>query len=159
MDFFDYQERARSNTKRLVFLFGLAVVLTVATVYLCIAGLLNLIYLALGEPASPASYGWWLASLAIRFGSDGLWNWELLGWVAGAVMTVVVLGSSFKLWQLSGGGAAVAGLLGGRLLDLNTSDPNERRLLNVVEEMAIAAGLPTPDVWCLRMCSFRLATA
>jgi Zn-dependent protease with chaperone function len=65
------------------------------------------------------------------------------------VFTVMILGGGYKMRQLSGGGTAVAELLGGRLLDLNTDDPDERRLLNVVEEMAIAAGLPVPDVYVL----------
>ncbi|MEE8277248.1 MAG: M48 family metallopeptidase, partial [Thermoanaerobaculia bacterium] len=44
---------------------------------------------------------------------------------------------------------AVARLLGGRPVDPNTDDPNERRLLNVVEEMAIASGAPVPEVFVL----------
>jgi Zn-dependent protease with chaperone function len=43
----------------------------------------------------------------------------------------------------------VAESLGGRLVDSNTRDPNERKLLNVVEEMAIASGVPTPQVYVM----------
>ena len=39
--------------------------------------------------------------------------------------------------------------MGGRLLHPQTSDPDERKILNVVEEMAIAAGTPVPPVYLL----------
>jgi Zn-dependent protease with chaperone function len=39
--------------------------------------------------------------------------------------------------------------MGGRLVNSNTLDPNERKLLNVVEEMAIASGVPVPQVYVL----------
>ena len=51
--------------------------------------------------------------------------------------------------KLAGGGSAVATLMGGRLVNPNTTDPNERKLLNVVEEMAIASGVPVPKVYLL----------
>ncbi|PYI80541.1 MAG: peptidase M48, partial [Verrucomicrobia bacterium] len=40
-------------------------------------------------------------------------------------------------------------MLGGRLLHPNTADPDERKLLNVVEEMAIASGVPVPQVYVM----------
>jgi Zn-dependent protease with chaperone function len=43
----------------------------------------------------------------------------------------------------------VAELLDGRPIDPNTTDPDERRVLNVVEEMAIASGTPVPPVYLL----------
>ena len=39
--------------------------------------------------------------------------------------------------------------MGGRLLHPQTTDLNERKILNVVEEMAIAAGTPVPPVYLL----------
>ena len=47
------------------------------------------------------------------------------------------------------GGSAVAESLGGRLVNPNTTDPDERKLRNVVEEMAIAAGVPVPKIYVL----------
>jgi hypothetical protein len=70
MDFFDHQERARSNTKRLVFLFCLAVTLTLLTVYLAVSGILNLTYLFVGGPFFSPSRTGWFSQLAIRFGAD-----------------------------------------------------------------------------------------
>jgi Zn-dependent protease with chaperone function len=148
MNFFDHQERARSHTKRLVVLFVLAVLLTILAIYVSVAGFLLLSCLA-AEVIAPAGQEFWFIKLAMRFASGGLWNWELLGWVTAGVLTVLLMGSSYKLWQLSRGGAAVAELLGGRLHDLNSTDLDEQRLRNVVEEMAIAAGLPVPDIYIL----------
>ncbi|MEO2032541.1 MAG: M48 family metalloprotease, partial [Planctomycetaceae bacterium] len=62
---------------------------------------------------------------------------------------VVLLGTVRKTWSLAGGGAVVAEGLGGRQLNRSTSDPAESRLLNVVDEMAIASGIPCPPVYLL----------
>jgi Zn-dependent protease with chaperone function len=149
MDFFGHQERARTHSGRLLFLFCLAVVLTFIAVYLVVAGILNVAHLFVAGPMYSPTRAGWFARLALHFGG-GLWNWELFGWVLIMVLAVLLLGSGVKVWQLSrGGGAAVAEGLGGQLLDLHTEDPDERRLLNVVEEMAIASGLPVPDVYVL----------
>ena len=51
--------------------------------------------------------------------------------------------------QLRGGGHVVAESLGGRRVFPDTTDPVERRLLNVVEEMALASGVPVPPVFML----------
>ena len=40
-------------------------------------------------------------------------------------------------------------MLGGRLLDHSTNDPQERQLLNIIEEMAIASGVPVPDTYLM----------
>jgi Zn-dependent protease with chaperone function len=62
---------------------------------------------------------------------------------------VIFCGSAYKTMELSSGGSAVAESLGGRLVSSNTTDPDERKLLNVVEEMAIAASVPMPQVYLL----------
>jgi Zn-dependent protease with chaperone function/uncharacterized tellurite resistance protein B-like protein len=149
MDFFGQQARAQANSKRLGFFFILAVMLTNASVYLAVAIAFRLTHLIAGLSLHSGSPQGWLVKLANHFASEGIWNWELLGWVSVVVLTVLLVGTSYKLWQLSRGGAAVAELLGGRLLSLNPSDPDERRLLHLVEEMAIASGLPVPDVYLL----------
>jgi hypothetical protein len=144
MDFFGQQARAQGNTKRLVCFVILAVVLTNATVYLAVAGIFHLTHWFFGGTSFSATREGWFVKLANHFGSAGIWNWELLGWVMLSVLTVLVVGTGYKLWQLSRRGAAVAELLGGRLLRLNPNDPDERRLLNLVEEMAIASGVSVP---------------
>ena len=59
------------------------------------------------------------------------------------------MGSPFKTLELAKGGSVVATNFGGRLVNPSTTDPDERKLLNVVEEMAIAAGIPVPQVYLL----------
>jgi Zn-dependent protease with chaperone function len=69
--------------------------------------------------------------------------------VSAVVIGVVLLGALFRMTQLRGGGRVVAESLGGRLLNPGSSDVDERKILNVVEEMAIAAGVPVPPVYLL----------
>ncbi|MEI6862166.1 MAG: M48 family metallopeptidase, partial [Verrucomicrobiota bacterium] len=64
-------------------------------------------------------------------------------------LAVVGLASLYKWNEFSGGGSAVAESVGARRVEPNTSDLRERQLLNVTEEMAIAAGLPAPAVYVL----------
>ena len=62
---------------------------------------------------------------------------------------LIACGTLFKIAQLAGGGSVVAERLGGKRVFPNTTDPVERRLLNVVEEMALASGVPVPAVFFL----------
>src|SRR6185295_13945322 len=66
-----------------------------------------------------------------------------------ATLGLIAGGSLFKIAQLARGGTVVAERLGGRRVYPNTTDPTERRLLNVVEEMALASGVPVPAVYML----------
>jgi len=134
MDFFENQEAARTKTRWLVFLFVLAVVFIVLSVYLAV----RLIFFGLETKFGLEAAAAW-----------GLWSPELFLAVTVVTLAVVSLGSLYKIVSLSGGGESVAGLLGGRPLDPNTTRLEERRLLNVVEEMALASGMPTPTVFVL----------
>ena len=73
----------------------------------------------------------------------------VLAFAVGGTVLVVALGSAYKVLDLWGGGPVVAEHLGGRRLNSDTTVPTERQLLNVVEEMAIASGTPTPPVYLL----------
>ncbi len=130
MDFFEHQERARRKTGRLVLLFIAAVVCIIALTYPVIA-----IAVMMGARGSG--------------GAGSIWQPELLFIVTASVLAVVTIGSLFKLAQLRGGGRVVAESLGGRLVDPGSSDPDERKLLNVVQEMAIASGVPVPPVYLM----------
>ncbi|MBP9225547.1 MAG: M48 family metalloprotease, partial [Verrucomicrobiales bacterium] len=137
MDFFEHQEQARKKTHLLLFYFILAILGIILAVY----GLTMVIY-SFVEPEKGA-----LGTLDQGF--RGLWNPTILLLAAGGTSLVVFLASSFKTLQLSGGGSVVARELGGRELDINATDFHERRLLNLVEEMAIAAGVPVPTVYVM----------
>lgn len=78
-----------------------------------------------------------------------VYSLEIFIAVAAAVSLLIFGGSLYKTMSLSGGGANVAEMLGGRLVSQSTSDIQERQLLNVVEEMAIASGSPIPRVYLL----------
>jgi Zn-dependent protease with chaperone function len=123
MDFFAAQDEARRRSHRLLWLYVAAVAGIVGSVYL---GLIVLV----GQGPS-------------------LWEPVFFAWVAGGVISVIGIASVGKILALRSGGPAVAASLGGRRVDPGTADPEERRLLNVVEEMAIASGLPVPAVYIL----------
>lgn len=132
MDFFSAQDQARKNTKWLVLLFSLAVMSIILLLYLAV--IVGASYSNTAAMAEPVR--WWRPDL----------------FLITAVLTsgVILLGSLFKTLSLSrGGGAAVAASLGGRLVSRSTGDALERRLLNVVDEMAIASGVPVPMVYVL----------
>ncbi len=125
MDFFGAQDRARRNTSRLLFLFGAAVIALVILTDLAVA----------------VAFGFLGANASI--------DPERLLMVSGVVCAGIGLACLFKHLQLARGGKVVAEMLGGRLLDPASTEPAERRLLNIVEEMALAAGLPVPPVYVL----------
>ncbi len=64
-------------------------------------------------------------------------------------LAIVSIGSAVKISQLAGGGSVVAESMGGRLVNSNTTNLDERKLLNVVEEMSLASGVPMPKVYVL----------
>jgi Zn-dependent protease with chaperone function len=125
-DFFTQQERNRRKTGLLVFLFVCAVTLIIAALYAAISAIL----------------------IMNRVSTD-IFDPRLLAGVAGGTIALVVGGSLFKTSQLKRGGAAVAEMLGGRLVSASTQDLKEKQLYNVVEEMSIASGTPMPDVYIL----------
>lgn len=133
MDFFEHQDVARKKTSLLIFYYVLAVILIAAAVYLAFA----------------ATFIGVKAKTGAEFSPDQLWNLELFGWVVGGTLLIVLVGSTYKISQLSAGGEAVAQMLGGRPINPNTRDADERKVLNVVEEMAIASGTPVPPVFML----------
>jgi len=134
MDFFARQDQARRNTKWLVVYFVLAVILIIASAYLA---LLLIFHGASGYQNQG------------RLPQFTLWNPKLFLIAAGGTLAVITCGSLFKTAQLAAGGSVVAESLGGRLVDADTRDPDERKLLNVVEEMAIASGVPVPQVFVM----------
>jgi Zn-dependent protease with chaperone function len=78
-----------------------------------------------------------------------LWDARLAGWITLGTLLSVALGCFYKIRLLSAGGPAVAEMLGGRCIEPATAEPDERKLRNVVEEMAIASGMPVPDIYVL----------
>jgi Zn-dependent protease with chaperone function len=144
MDFFEEQARARKRTVRLGILFAVAIVGIVAAVYALSLGLYTvaardatgLVYVAGDiDHVSALAFSWW--------------NPAVFSFACGSTVVIIGLGALYKTAQLRDGGSAVALGLGGRKVDPDSTKLEERRLLNVVEEMAIASGVPAPEVYIL----------
>ena len=131
MDFFESQDRARRKSGFLIGYFVLAVALMIGSLYAATVGVL----VGIGGATQGGVATWW--------------HPEILAVVAAVTLSIVGLGTLYKLWELRGGGEQLAVDLGGRRINPATTDLAERRLLNVVEEMALASGIPVPPVYLL----------
>ncbi len=135
MNFFEAQDKARRNTLWMILLFILAV-----------GGLIFLTNILLLVVLAYLKTGYFIFSVS------ELNNFFELSVFVGVTVGVCLLifgGSFYKTMSLSKGGPAVAEMLGGRLVPQSTNDLQQRQLLNVVEEMSIAAGMPIPKVYLL----------
>ncbi len=133
MDFFEHQAKAKKQSSLLVFYFFVAVILVILSVYLAIIALVAGLQLYdKGE-------------IVIE-----LWKPEIFLAITCTTTLIVIVGSIYKISSLSiGGGESVAVSLGGKKIPSNTTDLAERVLLNVVEEMALASGVPVPPVFVM----------
>lgn len=127
--FFQRQAHARRNTSLLVCLFLTAVALI--TLAVCLVG-----YAVTRSESSGLPFHHWLLS-----------NHGLL--TATTVVLLIVVGSLLRWLDLAGGGSRVANMVGARLIDPDTGDSDERKLRNIVEEMAIASGVPVPELYVM----------
>jgi Zn-dependent protease with chaperone function len=143
MDFFEAQARAKKRTNRLVFLFVLAVI---GTIFVGYAAAIFLLHQTSGRGGRHSRYSNYYTDTPAQV---SYWDPRVFTGVALGTLAIVGLASLYKWSQMREGGAAVAEMVGGRRLDPHTTDLTERRLLNVVEEMAIASGLPMPAVYVL----------
>jgi len=128
MNFFEHQELARRQTRRMLFLFALAVAAIVAVVDL-------VVLFALGIDSAQRE--------------DGGIAWGGLFMLSLFVVLTIALGSLYRIASLRGGGAVVARALGGVPIGGDSTDFAYRRLRNVIEEIAIAAGVPVPQIFVL----------
>ncbi|MDW7772595.1 MAG: M48 family metallopeptidase [Desulfobulbaceae bacterium] len=133
MDFFRAQDQARRTTGRLVILFTLAVISLIAMANLLVMAVFG--YLPVSDPAAASA--------------PAVFNWEMFTVVSIGVLAVVGLGSLYKISSLSSGGPSIAEMVGGQLIVDGSDDPDRQKILNVVEEMAIASGSPVPPVYLL----------
>ena len=134
MDFFDQEAHAKRRTHLLLCLFGLAVFAFVVLTYLILALPIRLFSPAL---ATGTSFFQWI------------WEPRLAFWVVTGTLFSTALGCLYKMRLLAGGGSAVAELLGGRKVESNPANLDEKRLRDAVEEMAVAAGAPVPEIYVL----------
>jgi len=136
VNFFEHQDRARRQSRRLTLIFILAVVAVVAAIDVI---LLLAVGIGATEPgAEPLS----LSQLVSG-------NLPLLTGGAATTAGIIGLASLFKVTSLRSGGGQVARQLGGTLVEPDSPDPGRRRLRNVVEEIALASGVPVPEIYLL----------
>ena len=133
-DFFERQDAARRNTTRLVILFALAVLTLIVSIDLLLAATMGY----LGRDPQTGTIDWTLAA-----------DPQVVSLAVIGTLIVVGGGSLFKIAQLRGGGSVIAEELGGRRLNPDSPVPSEQQVLNVVQEIAIASGTPTPAVYLL----------
>jgi len=129
MDFFEAQDAARRKTAWLGALFLGAVL-----------SLIALTNAAVGIALTVASEG----KLTLSTLPPSLW-----AIISGGVLVIIFIGSAIQAFRLRAGGASVAVTLGGRLVTEETTDPLARRAQNIVEEMALAAGIPVPPLYII----------
>ncbi len=136
MNFFQAQSKARRSTLVLVVLFFCAIFAIVAITNLLLMSVV--VFNATGQFFS----SW--ADVEHYF------DWRMF-WTTGLVVAAVIAGGTlFKFIQLSAGGRAIAESLGGEIIPQDSDDLDRRKVLNVVEEMAIASGVAVPPVYLLQ---------
>jgi Zn-dependent protease with chaperone function len=135
VNFFAAQDQARKTSRRLVAAYIVATLLIVA-------GVSAIVSFAVYSFSDTAYGTYSLGDFLNR-------NWAVPA-TAAALTTVFIVGASmFKTAVLSAGGGKVARQVGGTLVPADVQDPLRRRLRNVVEEMAIASGVPVPEIYVL----------
>ena len=149
MNFYQAQESARKQSKRLVALFCLSVFVLIALsnalfiLFAWISDFGNMATLNRVDVQNASSF----EAVLIIVESFG---WDKVGMITAIIATVIGVATWSKWSDLSKGGHVVAEMLGGSLVSPDSKDPRERRLLNVVEEMALAAQMLVPPVYILR---------
>ncbi|WP_051333372.1 M48 family metallopeptidase [Aliagarivorans marinus] len=137
MDFFTQQDQAKNRSKQLVGLFALS-----------LFGIVVILYTLGFMLISFDSWSYYSAGQLASFYFQGMATPDF--WLFVLVICAVITGISGLKWlSIKEGGAKVAESLGGQLVDKTTTNHQEQVLLNVVEEMAIAAGIKTPPVYIL----------
>ncbi len=130
MNFFEHQAQAHRESKKLLFLFLLAVI----AIVLAVNGTLALLWI-------------WMKG---QYGT-GIYTYPRGFFLTNTAVTLLFIGGGmlFEMSRLKDGGDAVARMAGGRLVQPDSRDIQERRLLNIVEEMALAAGMACPRVYVM----------
>ncbi|MGC1459111.1 MAG: M48 family metallopeptidase [Steroidobacteraceae bacterium] len=143
MDFYAYQAAARRSSRLFVLMF-------IAAVAVLVIALDAVIFTVLAARSSAySSYGAQYGTQPMGPLEFAMRNPDALFVVSLLIIGVIGLASLFKSAQLRGGGAVVAQSLGGVRVERDTTDPARKRLRNIIEEMAIASGVPVPEIYVL----------
>ena len=136
MDFFTHQDRSRANSLYLVALFVIAIILVTISVYFAL------------------QLAFYFLIFLVRLDDPFPFNYVLINWKAFSIITIITVAiilqaCIIKSVNLANGGRSIAEKIGGRLVGSTSDDRQERILKHVVEEMAIAAGVPAPQIYLL----------
>jgi Zn-dependent protease with chaperone function len=150
LNFFEAEALARRTTRLLVILYLLAVAVVAGAVCLGLGAAYAIGAMYGGAPAGVHVVidSRHLGAAFLEILRHGV-PYSVYAWGAGVTLLVILGATVYKVWRLSGGGVTVAELVGARLVEPGSATPEERRLLNVVEEMAIASGVSVPPVFVM----------
>jgi Zn-dependent protease with chaperone function len=142
MNFFEHQDKARKQSRWIIFAFvgtALLIVLAVDLIVLVIAGVQG------------SSIGGASQTGAVNLLSPELWKDNASTLFGSSAVTggIIGLASLGKIASLRSGGGKVARDMGAVIVTPDTRDPLRRRLYNVVEEIALASGTPVPEVYVM----------
>ena len=144
MDFFDRQRQTKKNTARLVFYFILAVLFVSLLNHLAISLSILLFGLFFVGEESEHDVG-----DLIEFVLPFLMDLRFIGLSAFLTFCFICSVALIRMYQLKNGSTSLALAMGGRFVSPSSTEPKERQLLNVVEEMAIASSVIAPNVFVL----------
>ena len=150
MNFFEAEALARRTTRLLVILYLFAVAAVAAAVCLGLgtAYAIGMMYGGVPAGINVVIDSRHLGSAFLEILRHGV-PYTVYAWGAGVTLLLILGATLYKVWRLSGGGVTVAELVGARMVESGSATPEERRLLNVVEEMAIASGVSVPPVFVM----------
>ena len=142
MNFFEHQEKAHKQSRWLIIAFIGITILIIAVVDIVVMFVFSLQVplssnggqLGISALLDPAT---WQANKGLLVGSSAL---------TGGSIGLASLG---KIASLRSGGGKVARDMGATIVTPDTRDPLRRRLYNVVEEIALASGIPVPEVYVM----------
>ena len=139
MNFFEHQDKARRQTTRLVLLLALAVTAVALFTAIVVSGVVSYFQTqtAMGTQWTNLDY------LTTLFTSP-VFAWSALG-----TLTVILLGSAYKSFQLGGNGIEVALSMNAKHVHPETDNPQHKQFFNIVTEMALASGNPVPKVFVI----------
>ena len=138
MNFFARQEQSRRTSRALVAAFVLAfLIVALATTIVVAAGM-----------------RFYTENNALFLGTETWAEWldghgGLIVGLALGTFGLMVVASLYRAATLARGGGHVARMLGATRISGEGNDPLERRLVNVVEEIALASGTPVPEIYVL----------
>ena len=144
MNFFAQQQRARTLTFRLMLLLCIAVICLIIMTTIVLSALLYFFQSHVTSIHAATAYSQSYYQHFVQLVQSSYFVW-----IVTTITLVIAAGSFYKHLQIQRGGEYIALTLGGRLISADTQNLDEKRLLHVVEEMAIAAGMPLPKVYIL----------